>query len=94
MLRTRQFSLGYLLLEIFWVALALGISRAVFLSWHGNWGTPAELQSDEVLVPLTVFAWSAAIGGMFGRMTAGIAVGVLLLWLSFLLLPVVLWEPR
>ena len=69
----RQFSLAYLLLETFWIAVALAITRVYFV-------TPRSSDWLKVLIVAGIVAWGAAVGGVFHRMTLGaqIAAGVLL----------------
>jgi len=60
-----QFSLAYLFLEIFWIAVALGLMMQAF-----------RLPGDEeglalALLLLSAQAWGAAIGGLFHRMKTG-----------------------
>jgi hypothetical protein len=83
----RQFSLAYLLLEISWVALALGISRGAVVAWMGSNSTPEAYWLSAWLISAAVLIWPIAIGGFCGRMTAGAGVGVILLWVSWLLMP-------
>jgi len=62
MKRQFQFSLPYLFLETFWIAAALGCFTQVLR-------VPGELQAV-----LLVYGWlcsGVAIGGLFGRMSAG-----------------------
>lgn len=61
-----KFSLGYMLLELSLVAVALGLSV---------------IQADDlriVLGPVVMIAWGAAIGGLFGRIRSGAVVGLCL----------------
>jgi hypothetical protein len=73
LLRKRQFSLGYLMLEMFWIAAALGSFRAMTVPDNGL--SPALLIG-------AVASSGAAIGGLFGNMRAGVgwtlAAGMLL----------------
>jgi tryptophan-rich sensory protein len=85
MLGKGQFSLGYLFLATFWVALAVATTRSAVLEWT------TELSEEHTsavpfLAPLAVWFWSIAIGGLFGRMTGGAAIGFLLFWLLALVL--------
>lgn len=61
-----QFSLAYLFLETFWIALALGLTMQVFRFE----GEAAERFSVTFLL-LAAQAWGAAIGGLFYRMKTG-----------------------
>jgi hypothetical protein len=85
MLGTRQFSLGYLLLEIFWVAAALGSFRAIM-------ALPEEYAAaGPPLLLAAVVAVGAALGGVFGQMRWGAVLAVLLALVSgLLLLPAVM----
>ena len=65
MTKRPQFSLAYLFLEIFWIAVALGLMTQAF-----------RLPGDEegltlALLLLSAQAWGAAIGGLFHRMRTG-----------------------
>jgi hypothetical protein len=84
MLGNRQYSLSYLLLEIFWVAAALGSFRAITALPEGY------AAAGPPLVLGVVVAIGAAIGGAFGRMVIGAVVAVILALLAGLLLPAVL----
>lgn len=80
MTRPRQFSLSYLLLEIFWIALSLGfVSQAIYLSPSPD----ISFQRICLLLPAIAFA-GAAVGGIFGRMTAGFLVTYALFVLGLL----------
>ncbi|HEY2411750.1 MAG TPA: hypothetical protein VGI40_05890 [Pirellulaceae bacterium] len=65
MLAKQQFSLGYLMLEIFWVAAALGFFRAAFSQ------NTIPYVATSVFLFIGVTATGAAIGGLFGRMANG-----------------------
>jgi hypothetical protein len=69
MLGKRQFSLGYLLLEIFWVGAALGLFRAA---------VAVDDSASQPLLLAGIGATGAAIGGLSGRMRIGAAVAVFL----------------
>lgn len=69
MLGKRQFSLGYLMLEIFWVAVALGCFRAAFDS------TTEPYAATTLFMLAGMVTAGAAIGGLFGRMAIGALVG-------------------
>jgi len=71
MLGKRQFSLGYMLLETFWIASALGITRWCYLTLTSASDEPA------ILFPVGIVLWATAIGGLFGRMNVGAMLGVL-----------------
>lgn len=68
----RQFSLAYLFLETFWIALALGIAVQV-----------RQLPRESILVPclvyLDILLWGAAIGGLFKQMRVGAFVAAIVL---------------
>ena len=84
MLGKRQFSLGYLMLETFWVALALGSFRAAMsLPEDFEWlGLPAILFSID--------AAGAAIGGLYGRMIMGALIAIGLILIGALFVPAVM----
>jgi hypothetical protein len=73
-----QFSLGYLFLETFWIALAIGLTRhLMIMSRH-------ELFPDEAVVVAIcfvtdIFAIPIAIGGLLERMRAGAICGLIAL---------------
>lgn len=69
MTKRPQFSLAYLFLETFWIALALGLMMQAFRFE----GEAAERFSVTFLL-LSAQAWGAAIGGLFHRMKAGFFV--------------------
>ena len=74
-----QFSLGYLLVEIFWIALALGFAtQAIRVPPSPD----ANLYRSMLVLPAVVFA-AAAVGGLLGRMDGGFyaAYGLLALGL-------------
>ena len=91
MLGKRQYSLGYLLLLILWWAVALGVSRGVVATWNAEIGTDEVIYRDYVFIPGALVVWPIAIGGTFGRMTIGAAVGVVFLWLSWIAIPARGW---
>jgi hypothetical protein len=66
----RQFSLGYLFLEIFWIALALGLTTQVF-----RLDDEAAIWFSAILLLLAAQAWGAAVGGLFQRMKTGFLMG-------------------
>src|SRR5262245_32466664 len=67
MKRPWQFSLGYLLLEMVWISLAVGFaSHAVRVPPSPD----ANLYRSMFILPAIVFA-AAAIGGLLGRMDGG-----------------------
>jgi hypothetical protein len=80
MLGKRQFSLRYLLLQIFWVAVALGTLRALA-------SLPENPAAGPLLLIALVIAIGAAIGGCFGQMIWGVVWAVLLAIVFGLLLP-------
>jgi hypothetical protein len=77
--RPWQFSLGYLFLEIFWIALSLGFATQAM---RVPPSPEAELYRTMFILPAIVFA-AAAIGGLVGRMDGGFyaAYGLLVLGL-------------
>jgi hypothetical protein len=76
----RQFSLAYLLLEIFWVGAALGLFRLAAADYHIN---------PLILLPAIV-ATGAAIGGLFKRMADGAAWAVVVAIVVGMLMPAVM----
>ena len=68
----RQFSLAYLFLETFWIALALGIAVQA-----------RQIPRESVLLPclvyLDILLWGAAIGGLFKKMRVGAIVSAIVL---------------
>ena len=62
-----RFSLSYLLLDVFWFALALAMLELNPLSAFGG----------VAVILVTTTALGAGIGGLFGRMKAGAALGAL-----------------
>ncbi len=84
----RQFSLGYLMLEVFWISLAIGLTRHIVLvrRWEllpdEQMIFGAAMIADILIIPI-------AIGGLVGSMRAGGACGFALLillamWALFL----------
>lgn len=71
MLRKPQFSLGYLLLELTWIALAIGLTRVTYLSW--NYMQP---RPWVYTIPAAVFVVPTACFGLFGQMRVGAILGV------------------
>ena len=68
----RQFSLAYIFLETFWIALALGIAVQI-----------RQVPRESILFPclayLDILLWGAAIGGVFKQMRAGVIVAAIVL---------------
>src|SRR5207302_7679536 len=81
MIRPRQFSLGYLFLELFWVATSLGLFRAANYDEQGLHGL--------FLVIAGVAAAGAAFGGLFGNMLAGVGWTLFVATIIGMLLPAV-----
>ena len=81
--RWLQFSLRWLLLEVVWIALALG---AWVLLSHASPATG-------LAVPVIAFytACGAAIGGLIGRAGWGAAIGAILS--SLLMVAMEIWPP-
>lgn len=75
MARARQFSLSYLLLEVFWIAAALAETGQLRYA-------PQEWQAA-LLVYGTLFA-GIAFGGLFKRMASGYWLGIALVIAGFL----------
>ena len=76
MVSPRQFSLAYLFLEIFWIAMTLGLAKwAHWLYWrcgiYDYWNPPI---SGVLFAALVIGAWvtgSTAVGRLFGQMRRG-----------------------
>jgi hypothetical protein len=91
MVRANQFSLGYLLLEVFWIAIAIAATRAIAVA--GSEETARDSTATfAILIPFAGLFWAIAIGGLFGRMTAGAAVGFVLFWALLLFLPGIFYQ--
>ena len=76
---SRQFSLRYLLLEMIWIALALGLTRMYF-------DFPSLPELGPMLLPALGMCWGAAAGGLRRNMMTGAVMGLiagmmLLLWI-------------
>jgi hypothetical protein len=71
MLGKRQFSLGYLLLEMLWVSLAIGFSCKVAAAWQVPVYDDAVVIVNVCSLIAGLACWGAAIGGLFGRMIIG-----------------------
>ena len=69
MVKTRQFSLAYLLLEVACIALSLGFTCQAFRTSDDY----AVLRA--VLICAAVIAWATSIGGLFRRMGLGMLLG-------------------
>jgi hypothetical protein len=67
MTKRPQFSLAYLFLEIFWIAVALGLMMQAFRLR----GDAATRFSVTLLLLFSAQAWGAAVGGLFHRMKTG-----------------------
>lgn len=83
-LNKRQFSLGYLFAEISLIAVALGVMRLIVVLWGQDWAHATVMAPLVFAEPVLV---SAAIGGLFGRMSTGAFLGIGLLMLLSLVLP-------
>jgi hypothetical protein len=66
----RQFSLTFLCLEMFWIALGLGLLTILI---HAP--MPAEAQT--LVIPLVGASWGAAIGGLVNNTLEGAKGGLL-----------------
>ena len=96
----RQFSLAYLFLEIFWVAVTLAFLRqAWFLydryrSFFDGWNSKDAQLACYLLVLAALFTSGTVIGGFFGRMRLGalVVLGILvqIVWMFFLW---AIWQP-
>ena len=69
MTKRPQFSLAYLFLKIFWIAVALGLITQAF-----RLRDEAASRFSLTLLLLSAQAWGAAIGGLFHRMKTGFLV--------------------
>ncbi len=76
----RQFSLQYLMLEVFWIAVLIGLLRSIYLTW-----TLVLPRPWLFTIPAAFEAGSIAVFGLFGRMRVGMFVGLPLAGLAFLL---------
>ena len=85
MLGKRQFSLGYLLLEISLVGAAMGMFRAATALPEGYEALGL------VLLVASVGAGGAAIGGLFGRMLEGVFWAIAFGILAALFMPAVMY---
>jgi hypothetical protein len=81
----RQFSLAYLFLEIFWIAVTLALVRQAYWlhyryrSDYDSWYSPDKEVQFDLLVIAAVICAGTAIGGVFHRMRLGAAVTILIL---------------
>ena len=91
MIRGKQFSLGYLLMEVFWIGLALAATRAIFVAMTDDYYLPGGAPMVALLLPFAAWFWITAIGGMFGRMTAGAGIGFVAFWLIVIFMPAVMY---
>ena len=85
MLGKRQFSIAYLLLETFWIALALAFTRSAAVDWLAGSSSRESMQLAAIPIVISVLIWPIAIGGLFGRMSIGAGVGFWLFWPSLAL---------
>ena len=91
MIGEKQFSLRYLLMEMFWIGLALAATRAAVVAAteedYRSPGAPVIV----LLIPFAAWFWITAIGGLFGRMTAGAGIGFVAFWLIIIFMPAVMY---
>lgn len=90
----RQFSLAYLFLEIFWIAVTLALLRQAYWlhfryrSFFDGWTSGDTEAAFCLLILAALFAGGTAIGGLFRRMRLGalVVLGILSLiaWMIFL----------
>jgi len=77
-----RYNLRYLVLEVIWVAVALGALRMCFVAG------PSPAASSDVLFVLAMIAFvgsgGAIIGGLFGRMGRGAIVALALALVLYL----------
>jgi hypothetical protein len=88
MLRSRQYSLAYLLAEVTLIALAIGLARHLYRTQNVMWP-----QTWWWAVPAAAIVIPAAIGGLFGKMKAGALAALLALGL-FVLFALIQSIPR
>jgi hypothetical protein len=75
MIGKRQFSLGYLLLEVVWICLALGLIRWQFLT--RTFVDEVNQTMLEIFASAAaMFVFPAAVLGLVGRMRAGVIFGL------------------
>jgi hypothetical protein len=79
MLAKRQFSLGYLLLELSCIAVSIGLVRSIYLTWNLMQPRPWVYT-----IPAAIVVVPAAIGGLFGQMRIGAIIGFALMVLYLL----------
>ena len=99
MTNKRQFSLAYLFLEIFWIAVTLALARQAYWlhyryrSDYDSWYSPDKEVLFDLLVVGAIICAGIAVGGVFHRMRQGAAVAILLLigiaLVAFLSTPIV-----
>jgi hypothetical protein len=95
----RQFSLAYLFLETFWIAVTLALARQAYWlhyryrSDYDSWYSPDKEVQFDLLVVAAVICAGAATGGVFHRMLVGASVTILILlgmvFVAFLFTPAV-----
>ena len=88
----RQFSLGYLLVEVGVFAAAMGSTRVIYEVASPE-TFPAHVGEIFVLFGAAIVSsvlWGAAMGGLFGRMQRGAVWGLLLSPLFFSIAPLVM----
>ncbi|HUE70051.1 MAG TPA: hypothetical protein VMP01_04110 [Pirellulaceae bacterium] len=78
--------MSYLLMEIFWIALALGLTWLLIAIDDQFW------QINTILLPAVLVVWGVAIGGLVGKMFRGaqfaaaiVRFGIILMLLRALL---------
>ena len=75
MVRQGQFSLGYLLLQTFWIALTVCFTRHMFI-YATDFTTPVAPDIGMMWsMGANLFCGSVVVGGFFKCMRAGAAVG-------------------
>jgi hypothetical protein len=91
MIGEKQFSLSYLLMEMFWIGLALAATRAIVVATAEDDYLPPGVPVLALLIPFAAWFWITAIGGLFGRMTAGAGIGFVAFWLIIIFMPAVMY---
>ena len=99
MQQLRQYSLAYLFLEVFWIAVTLALVRQAYWlhfryrSFFDGWSEPDKAPWFLALVIAALITGSTAVGGLFHRMREGALFAIVgvafVIVISGFLLPVV-----